>query len=260
MGRSRAACGRPPGFHSQHPPEGPDGGEGPRRVSANPDRFPRVQGEAEAPPHAGRGPLPPLASRGPPTRSLPPVSVRPSLSALLPLLAPALELWARVSSPSLHGGAGCWFTLLVASGATCPAPGLSEEGQSFLDTAPQASGPVAPGHSCGWPTCRLSVRPSACPHRSRACPCVATSPRLYPTQDVLPVRGCVGQLHAQLPAAEPGHPASGEDLRDPLRLHRGKAPTPRVCRQSRPAPSPRCWPAGPGPSAVPPLGGLPSPR
>lgn len=41
-------------------------------------------------------------------------------------------------------------------------------------------------------------------------------------QDLLPVRGCVGQLHAQLSPAQPGHPVPREDLHDCLSLHRGE--------------------------------------
>lgn len=153
---SRALCGRPPGFHSQHRPEGPDGGEGPWRVSANPDRFPRVQAEAQAPPHADRGPVPPPPPRRPShTRSLPPLS--PSF-AFGPPASPRPSPRAQVGS-GVQSIPPRWSWLLVhLAGATCPAPGLSEEGRSFLDTAPQASGPVAPGQSCGWPTCHMSVR------------------------------------------------------------------------------------------------------
>lgn len=41
-------------------------------------------------------------------------------------------------------------------------------------------------------------------------------------QDVLSVRGSVGQLHAQLPAPEPGHAVRREDLHHTLGVPRGK--------------------------------------
>lgn len=41
-------------------------------------------------------------------------------------------------------------------------------------------------------------------------------------QDVLSVRGGMGQLHAQLPAPEPGHTIRRENLHHALSVPRGK--------------------------------------
>ena len=48
----------------------------------------------------------------------------------------------------------------------------------------------------------------------------------------------MGQLHAQLPPAEPGHPLPREDLHDPLCLYRGKKPVPRASPQLTGPPTP----------------------
>lgn len=44
-----------------------------------------------------------------------------------------------------------------------------------------------------------------------------------PSQDFLPLRGCLGQLNAQLSAPKPSHTVRREDLHDPLGVLGGKA-------------------------------------